>query len=281
MSVTTTGDLAVLLHPSSGPGPGSASGKLARVPLTGGAPREILDDVVEADWSPDGAHLAVIHGVGGRFRVEYPIGKVLYETSGWMSRVRVSPRGEKVAFLDHPVQQDDAGSVAVVDTTGKKVALDAGFISEQGLAWSPRGDEVWFSATKAGNTEKLYAATLTGKVRLILRTAGSADLNDLSRDGRALMSLSNARLGILGQGPGETEERDLSWLDWSRGMDLSSDGKTLLFDETGEGGGEKYGIYLRKTDGSQAIRLGDGNAGALSPDGQWVISAPQGSLWDN
>jgi eukaryotic-like serine/threonine-protein kinase len=277
MSVSTTGDLAVLLQPRAGPGPGSAIGKLARVPLTGGAPREILDDVLEADWSPDGAQLAVIHGVGGRFRLEYPIGKVLYETSGWISRVRVSPRGDKVAFLDHPVQGDDAGSVAVVDTTGKKMTLDAGFISEQGLAWSSRGNEVWFSATKAGNTERLYVATLAGKVRLILRTAGSVRLDDLSREGRALMTLSNTRVGILGEAPGETEERDLSWLDWSRAMDLSADGKTLLFDETGEGGGEKYGIYLRKTDGSPAIRLGDGNADALSPDGQWVIAAPQGA----
>jgi Tol biopolymer transport system component len=277
ISVSSTGELAVLLHPRDGPGPGSAIGKLARVPLTGGAPREILDDVIEADWSPDGTQLAVIHGVGGQFRLEFPVGKVLYETSGWMSRPRVSPQGDKVAFLEHPVRGDDAGSVAVVDLAGKKVTLDTGSISDQGLAWTPGGGEVWFSATKAGNTEKLYAATLAGQVRLILRTAGSAQIEDLSRQGRALLTQSNGRLGILGQSPGDTEERDLSWLDWSRAMDLSLDGKALLFDETGEGGGERYGIYLRKTDGSPAIRLGDGNADALSPDGQWVISAPQGA----
>jgi Tol biopolymer transport system component len=166
--------------------------------------------------------------------------------------------------------------VAVVDLAGNKTTLDTGSISEQGLAWASHGDEVWFSATKAGNTEKLYSATLSGKVRLILRTAGSVKLDDLSRDGRALLTQSNGRVGIFGLSPGESTERDLSWLDWSRAMDLSSDGKTLLFDETGEGGGEKYGTYLRKTDGSPAIRLGDGNAQALSPDGQWVVSAPQG-----
>ncbi len=277
LSVSSTGELAVLLHPGLGPGPGSSLGKLARVPLTGGAPRELLDDVVEADWSPSGTQLAVVHSVGGRFRLEYPIGQVLYETSGWISHPRVSPRGNQVAFLDHPVRGDDAGSVAVVDTAGKKTTLAAGFASEQDTPWSPGGDEVWFTATRAGNTEKVFAAALSGRERLILRGAGSVTLRDVSRQGRGLLSQGQGRLGILCQAPGETKERDLSWLDWSRVMDLSSDGKTLLFDETGEGGGKTYGVCLRKTDGSPAVRLGDGQAIALSPDGQWVISAPQGA----
>jgi len=31
-------------------------------------------------------------------------------------------------------------------------------------------------------------------------------------------------------------------------------------------------VYLRKTDGSAAVRLGEGRATALSPDGAWVIT---------
>jgi hypothetical protein len=67
--------------------------------------------------------------------------------------------------------------------------------------------------------------------------------------------------------------------------DLSADGKILLFDEEGGGGaldysksgGLSYAVYLRKTDGSPAVLLGEGAAVALSPDGKWAIAQPQGS----
>jgi hypothetical protein len=76
---------------------------------------------------------------------------------------------------------------------------------------------------------------------------------------------------MVGISPGETKERDPSWLDWSAPKDLSADGKTLLFTESGEAGGENCSAYLWDTNGSPAVRLGDGFGFALSPDKKFVL----------
>ncbi|HKA36543.1 MAG TPA: protein kinase [Thermoanaerobaculia bacterium] len=253
------------------------TGTLARAPLSGGAPREVLEAIQWADWSPDGKDFAIVKDFGGKNRLEFPIGKPLYETGGFVSYIRVSPRGDLVAFLDHPQHGDDKGSVAVVDKAGKKRTLSSGWASEDGLAWGPDGAEVWFTATKAGGARALWAVDLSGRERLLARVTGTLTLFDVARDGRVLLTHDTARLGIVALASGEQKERDLSWLDWSVVRDLSADGKTILFDESGEGGGKDYVICLRKADGSPAVRLGEGLAMGLSPDGKSVISIPHGS----
>jgi dipeptidyl aminopeptidase/acylaminoacyl peptidase/predicted Ser/Thr protein kinase len=270
LGISTSGEMAVLLH-SRQIRSYIHVGTLARVPLAGGAPREILDDVQWADWSPDGNSLAAVRDVGGRNRLEYPVGKVLYETGGWISHPRVSPKGDKVAFLDHPLSGDDGGMVAVVDLQGNKKNLSGEFYTTQGLAWSPSGDEVWFTATTSGLDKSLYASDLSGHQRLLARVPGDLMLHDIASDGRILLSRDNSRRGLIGL-TGKGPERDLSWFDWSYPADLSSDGKLLLFREEGAGGGLSYSAYLRETDGSPAVRLGEGRAFALSPDGRWVLS---------
>ena len=248
------------------------SGTLARAPLSGGVPREILDGVNWADWSPDGKNLAVVREAGGRTHLEFPIGKTLYETGGWIGEPRVSPKGDKIAFVDHPTPGDNGGSLAVVDLEGKKKNLTAGGASAEGVAWSPSGQEVWFTATKSGTSRGLYAANLSGQVRHIAQTPGALRLQDISRDGRVLLTRDTYRREVLILTPGDTKQRDLSWFDYSYPGDLSSDGKLLLFDEEGDAGGPSYSVYLRKTDGSPAVRLGEGSAGALSPDGKWALT---------
>jgi Tol biopolymer transport system component/predicted Ser/Thr protein kinase len=285
MGVSSTGELALSLgsHPI---GTWVNVGTLARAPLAGGAPRPILEDVESADWSPDGTSLAVVRNVSGRERLEYPIGKVLYETSGgWISYPRVSPKGDYVAFIDHTNQGDDGGSVAVVDLNGNKKKLTRDWYGTGGLAWSPTGEEVWFTASELGVDHYLSAVSLAGKERLVARIPGTLVVFDIWHDGRVLLARVGRRREVMALGEGEAKERDLSWLDYSYPADLSADGKIVLFDEEGVGGGVQYGnskeltyaVYIRNTDGSPAIRLGEGVADALSPDQKWVIVQSPGS----
>jgi len=225
-----------------------------------------------ADWGPDGTTLAAVRNVSGRHQIEYPIGKVLYQTAGWISHPRVSPDGRAVAFLDHPAQGNDAGSVRIVDAEGKVRVLSSDWITAYGLAWAHHGREVWFTATRTGVARAIWAVTLSGEERLLLRTPGELTIQDVSKDGGVLVTSDNGKVGIVGLPPGHDKERDLSLLDWSRVCDLSPDGKTVLFDESGEGSGANGGVFIRRTDGSPAIRLGDGRAEAFSPDGKWVAS---------
>jgi eukaryotic-like serine/threonine-protein kinase len=271
LSISPEGEMAVLLN-SHNVDPYINEGTLARVPLGGGAPREVLENVQWADWSPDGTNFAVVREFAGLSRLEYPIGKVLYQTGGWLSHPRVSPSGNEVAFIEHPVRRDDAGSIAVVDLSGKKKTLSTGWETAWGCGWSPNGNEIWFSSTRLGYGRYLSAVTLAGKERLLAREPGTLTLQDIAKDGRVLITRDVPRVGMVGMTAGSAKERDLSWLDWSAPKDLSPDGKKLLFTESGEAGGENYSSYLRGTDGSPAIRLGDGLSFALSPDGKWALS---------
>jgi Tol biopolymer transport system component len=250
----------------------SSRGTLARAALGGGAARPLAEGVEWADISPDGARLAVVRASGGRTRLEYPLGKVLHETAGWISHARIAPDGRSVAFLDHPVPWDDRGAVALVDEAGKKTVLAAGWDSEQGLAWSPRGDEVWFTAAQAGIQRALYAVSRAGGLRVVARIPGSLTLHDLGADGRVLLSRDDRRREMRGRGPGDTEDRDLSWLDQSAAVDVSLDGKQLLFLEYGGARGPNYAVYVRPLSDGSAIYLGDGNGQSLSPDGRSVLA---------
>jgi Tol biopolymer transport system component len=272
LAVSASGEMLLALHSKPRDSSFLYAGTLARVPLVGGAPREILNDVEWADWSPDGTNVAVVHEVGARKRLEFPLGKLLYEADGWIGNPRVAPDGKSVAFVDHPQAGDDGGAVAVVDLAGKKTKLSEGWDSLQGLAWSPDAKEIWFTATRTGGDRSLYATDLSGKVRLLARVPGELTILDVGKEGNVLLTRGNDRSGMVGLAPGEAKERDLSWLDWSVPGSLSADGKMILFFESGEGGGPHYAVYLRNTDGSPAIRLGEGSGVSLSPDGQWALS---------
>ena len=266
LGVSSSGEMAVGVRRPPQPGR-----TLARVPLGGGAPREVLENVDGADWGPDGSSLLVLRRSGPRVTIELPIGKVLYEAAVIQS-ARVSPQGDRVAFTEHPFVGDHRGDVGVVDRAGKKTTLAAGWEDLGGLAWSPDGREVWFAGSMAGADRHLYAVTLSGQQRLVARVPGNLVLQDIAPDGRVLVSHGMVRPITLALAPGEAKERDLTWLDFSIAADLSADGKTLLFSEQGVAGGPQYAVYARGTDGGPAVRLGKGNAQALSPDGQWALA---------
>jgi Tol biopolymer transport system component len=272
-SVSSKGDLAVALGCRLNWG--ECIGTLAQVPITGGVPRELVKDVQGADWSPDGQNLAVVSFAGGKYRLEYPIGKVLYEPSGWITYARVSPGSDRIAILDHARLGDIGGSVAVLDREGNKVTLSSGWKALQGLAWSGKGNEVWFTGSRSGKggSSALYAVTLAGRERLVFSSPGTLRLHDISADGHyVLLTRGTTRGGIVSLGSNGARERELSWFDYSTVADLSSDGKTLLFYEWGEGVAARPTVFIRGTDGSDAVRLGEGRPLALSPDGQWALA---------
>src|SRR5262249_10926038 len=241
-------------------------GTLAQLSIGADAPRDLLDNVEGADWTSDGSALAVIHVYNGKRRVEYPIGKALYETAGWVSHLRFSPKGDRLAFIDHPLLGDDGGVISIVDLNGKKSDLTERWASAFGLAWSPSGDEVWFTATATGFSRPLRGVTPGGNRRELLSARGTLTLQDVGAGGRALISRDEMRAGAVGLAPGESRERDLSWQDWTLPADITRDGKTMLFVEAGEAGGGDYAVFTRETNGASAVRLGQGTPLALSQD---------------
>jgi len=277
LSVSSTGQLAISLHRHP-TGYLRESGTLAQVPINGGAPRQLLNDVEAADWTPDGRALAIVRTIDGHCRLEYPIGKVLYQTVGWITTPRFSPKGDFIAFIDHPFTNDDRGLVSVVDVaTSKARALTPELQSIEGLAWRPDGKEIWFAEEQPWG-RAIAAVDLKGDDRIVNTSAGWIWLLDISRDGRILAAQQNIRSNVHASLPTHNEESDLSWLDYSIARDLSADGSTIILSESGEGGGSIYGVYYRRTDGSPAIRIGDGTTESLSPDGQSVLSIPRNRM---
>jgi serine/threonine protein kinase/dipeptidyl aminopeptidase/acylaminoacyl peptidase len=277
MSISSTGDIALLTNVTV-TGTYTQTGTLARMPINGGSPRDILDGVQWADWSPDGKQLAIVRDVGGKNRLEFPIGKVIHESPGWISHPRVSPDGERVAFLEHPQVGDDAGSVHVIDLQGKHKVLADNFLTVEGLAWAQDGKQIWFTGAESeGNGRALDAVTLGGSMRILTRVPAALELEDIGRDGRVLLIRQNWRRELSGLIAGAAKEQDFSWLDYSFPAELSTDGKRLLFDEEGVGGGGNYSVYLRKIAEDSAVRLGDGESVALSPDGKWVLALTMSS----
>jgi eukaryotic-like serine/threonine-protein kinase len=280
LSISASGELALALDRRFFRG-AISDGTLARAPLAGGAPRQLLERVEEADWAPDG-NLAVIRRVGGETRLEWPEGRVLVRTPSWISHLRFSPDGSRIAFLDHPVYTDDRGAVAVVRVGEAPRRLTPVYGSATGLAWAPNPGEIWFSASEEGGNAALHAVTLAGGERTIVRAPGSLRLLDISRTGRALVTVESFLNSVFVRGPAGREERDLSWLDFSTAWDLTADGSELLLTGEGEGTGGRASVYLRGTDGSQAVRLGDGIGTMLSADGKWAVAMVFGSpaqLW--
>ena len=270
LAVSPSNELALQLHGRHGTFLDLIGGTLARAPLAGGSPRELLEDVRWADWDRRG-ELAVVHHVNGRSRLEFPLGTVLYESPGWISHLRFAPKGDLIAFMDHPSLWDDRGFVRVVDRAGKVRTLSSEWESEAGLAWRSDGKEVWFTAVESGYNRKLMAVNLSAVERTVLIAPGALDVQDIAPDGSVLLATEGPRVMLESLGPSDRAPRVLSWYDWSVVKDISQDGQWILFEESSEPFGDRYAVAARKVDGSPPIHLGEGSAGGLSPDGKWAL----------
>ncbi len=271
LSISRSNELALVLHGIHNGQMESMNGMLARAPIAGGSPREILSDVRWADWDPSGK-LAIVHDIAGHSRIEYPIGNLIYQSLGWISHVRFSPRGDQIAFMDHPTLWDTRGVVDVMDTAGHVRTLTREWDCESGVAWRPDGKEIWFGAVDKGNGLNLWAVNLSGKLRTILDLPNAVNLQDIAADGRVLFSLDSKRQDIAYTTLGQDQDLDLSYHDANSVRAISPDGQFIVFEDSSEAAGPGYAVYLRKLDGSLPIRLGEGSAGGLSPDGKWVLS---------
>jgi eukaryotic-like serine/threonine-protein kinase len=193
-------------------------------------------------------------------------------STGNITDVQVSPDGKLIAYFDHPNAGDTRGFVAVTDLAGKARRLTGEWADLTGLAWSRSGDEVWFTGSDAGINSALYAVDLNGKQRDLLHIPGRLHLFDISKDGQVLITNEASRLETYGRHADQDKDIDLSWFDWTIGRAVSNDGQWVVLEEDGEGGGPDYSTFVRKTDGSAAIRLGSGMGLDISPDGKWVAS---------
>jgi Tol biopolymer transport system component len=271
LSISSSGQMALLLAPRFGllfRPPHSdlpfdlrrLVGVLAEAPLAGGAPRELLEDVYTADWSPDGKSLAVMRYLGGKLRLEFPAGRVLYESNAVAyPRISISPSGDRVAFVFR-------FNLYMTDRGGRVQDLRERALE---IAWNRTTNEIWFNSVTGGTTD-LFAVIPGRQKRRVATLPGDYVLHDISVDGRVLLGRLSESSEILGDFPGEARPRNLSHLDRSMAADLAPSGDTLLFNELGQG--DRRGVYLRRVDGSPPKRLADRFAWALSPDGRFVLA---------
>ena len=251
------------------------SGTIARMPL-GGAPRVLCENAQDADWSPDGRSLLVVRPVGGMHRIEWPLGNVIYETTTWISHARISPKGDLIAFIEHPVWGDDGGAVAVIDRSGNvRVRSSHEWNSTGGLAWHPKGDEVWVAGAAHGADRDIAALSMSGRERAVLAFPGRLALHDIDAKGGVLITSDNGRREAVAGRRGDNPERNVSWFDWSWLAGITPDGTGVLMEEQGAASRGTNTIYLRPVDGSPAVRLAEGRARGmpLSPDGKWILAS--------
>jgi Tol biopolymer transport system component len=270
LGVSKRDEIAALMRPRD-VGGFITLGVLARMPLIGGAPREMLDRVVNADWSPDGRSLLVLREIDGRQRLEYPIGTVLREAEGWMSDPRISPDGTMVAFREHPVRADNGGSLKIIDLKNQVLAESEYYWTAWRHAWDPSGGAVWFSAGGMDRSPGIFRMPLGGAPEAIYQAPTYTTVEDVSASGGILVQSVVPRMRMQAGSKEGGEARDLSVLDWSLIRDISDDGEWILFGESGITGGGP-GIYIRRLDGSPPVRLSEGDCWKFSPDFQWVLT---------
>ena len=280
MSISRSGDMALLFGPQNITHTFGVR-TLGRVPMAGGARRDLLDAVVDADWIPGTDELAVVRAVGNRpWTVEFPAGHTVHEARAAWS-LRVSPDGSRVAFFEGPVLFAAApqGSVTVVDRSGRKSTLSRNW-SGIGLAWAPSGTEVWFTATKGIEPPAIQVVTSREQSgRFSERRIGLSCTTSLRKEGSCCLETRFAStLPVSRQARSVSAISDRGLGATVRG--LSPDGQTMIFQEVLGNDLSSTGAlaYRRGMDGSAAVRLGEGIPQALSPDGNWVLTSVRDNL---
>jgi hypothetical protein len=258
VAVSASNELAVFLK----------GNVLARLPLFDTIPRKLIEDVVDADWMPDGESMAIIRReAAGQTRVEFPRGKVVAKFED-ATTVRVSPDGER-AVVAH-FEGSAYGYLTVLQKNSKRTEI-ATFKAPTINAlpfWSPGGHEVWISSL-VGTERTIYAFGMRGNRRTITTLAGISELEAISRRGRVLIDVVDQRYGSMALGPGAVSEVDISLTDeYAFYSPMAKDGKTYAYTTFN---GNLPVTYLRHLGEAHAVRLCNGTTcGPISPDLRWV-----------
>jgi len=243
-------------------------GTLARMPLDGGAPRPILEDVYEADITRDGKEFAVVRRESGKQRLEYPIGKVLFETSGWITDVRISPDGAQVGFIEHPQVPDDRGAISVADKQGHVQRLTPYYGTGRSMCWTPDGKEIWYTATFVEEDAGMYAVDMAGKIRPVLRSPTELVIQDISASGKVLLESVRYQIEVGVTRRGESRPRD--FVNATDLGSMSPDGQWIVFNIYQ---GPDYQSYVKKVEGGAAVKLGEGYGAGITWDAGLVAAA--------
>ena len=270
LNISRTGDMAILLNRRF-LGTWVSVGTLAKVGVGGGAPKEILADVNDGDITADGQNFAVVHEVGTIQRLEYPIGKVLFETTGYITSPRISPDGKRIAFAEHPIYGDDRGYVSVAEN-GTIARITSEFTSVTGIVWAQSG-EIWFSGSIENEDGELWSVQPGNKPRALLKAPVELRIHSISPKGQIVLSSGERRAELAGLLAGDTKERDLSWYGDEDVAGISADATLIAASQTIQGSGSNYQIYFRRADGSGTVQLGEGNGEAVSADGKWILAS--------
>jgi len=251
------------------------TGTLARMRVDG-APVALQEHVRDANWAPNGEDLAIVRDSKGQDQLEYPVGTVLYETPGYVSDIRISPDGSRVAFMDHPARYDSRGFVKMVDRSRAVTTLAGEYPGEEGLAWTPDGASVVFSAEalSADNVYQVLAVRIDspGRPSVVLPGGGSQYIFDIGRgpEDSWLINGCAGFSGIMVLTPGQSREREFVWHHYEWNPSLSSDGRQLMF--TDGSAGANYAVAVRAVDDPRVKRLGEGDARGFSPDDRWALA---------
>ena len=145
------------------------------------------------------------------------------------------------------------------------------FSGEEGLAWSSDGRSILFSASE-GPYLQIREVGLDGRVRIALSAPGTMMIQDVSRTGRWLAIRDERTFQIHARTQGRLQDLDLSWLDQSVTSGISHDGTLVGLTDASGFASANYSSIVRKTDGSPAVKLGDGWVSDFTPDGHWVVT---------
>jgi hypothetical protein len=274
-------ELALVTVAGLGTSSNSSLGTLLRVPAGGGGPRIVADAISGADWARDGSAFAIVRRDGGLDRLEYPPGRPLYSSPGTLAQPRISPDGRRVAFLEYPVRGERAARIGTVDGAGETAfqADPLGLINT--IAWSPEGREVWASGwlhrSRGAGSWSVVAVSPSGLPRLLLSCPSPLRLLDVSPRGEALLALGEDGMYTMGRLAGDDREGDLTFRDSSFLLDLSPDGRTILFSQY-DRRYSRVTAFLRRA-GEEPVRLDFGEPQSLSPDGSRItlfVRNPEG-----